>query len=81
MPVRSLTQSVLRWPKPEQVLAEAQAWAHTQQQALPSLRRVGVLAVTAAAPLPWAATLISAFALGRSSSCPCPAMRWLDPAA
>jgi len=42
MPVRSLTQSVLRWPKPEQVLAEAQAWAHTQQQAHPSLRRVGV---------------------------------------
>ena len=42
MPVRSLTQSVLRWPKPEQVLAEAQAWAHTQQQAHPRLRRVGV---------------------------------------
>ena len=42
MPVHSLTQSVLRWPKPEQVLAEAQAWAHTQQQAHPSLRRVGV---------------------------------------
>jgi len=42
MPVHSLTQSVLRWPKPERVLAEAQAWAHTQQQAHPSLRRVGV---------------------------------------
>ena len=42
MPVRSLTQSILRWPKPEQVLAEAQAWAQTQQQAHPSLRRVGV---------------------------------------
>ena len=42
MPVRSLTQSVLRWPKPEQVLAEAQAWAQTQQQAHFSLRRVGV---------------------------------------
>ena len=57
MPVRSLTQSVLRWPKPEQVLAEAQAWAQTQQQAHPSLRRVGVFGRYAAAPLPWAATL------------------------
>jgi hypothetical protein len=27
MPVRSLTQSVLRWPQPEQVLEEARAWA------------------------------------------------------
>ena len=42
MPVRALTQSVLRWPKPEQVLAEAQAWSQIQQQAHPSLSRVGV---------------------------------------
>ena len=42
MPVRSLTQSVLLWPKPDQVLARARAWAEDQQHANPSLRRVGV---------------------------------------
>lgn len=42
MPVRSLTPSVLRWPRPEQVLQEVQAWAESQRQARPSLQRVGV---------------------------------------
>ncbi len=42
MPVRSLTQSVLRWPRPEQVLQEVQAWAAAQRRARPSLQRVGV---------------------------------------
>ncbi len=27
MPVRSLTQSLLRWPEPEQVLRQVKAWA------------------------------------------------------
>ena len=42
MPVRSLTQSVLRWPQPEQVLLEVRAWADEQRYLRPSLRRVGV---------------------------------------
>jgi len=42
MPVRSLTQSVLRWPRPEQVLADARVWADEQRRLRPSLRRVGV---------------------------------------
>ena len=42
MPVRSLTQSVLRWPPPEQVLQEVQAWAEAQRRARSSLQRVGV---------------------------------------
>ena len=42
MPVRSLTQSVLRWPRPEQVLAEARVWADEQRRLRASLRRVGV---------------------------------------
>ena len=42
MPVRSLTQSVLRWPRPEQVLREVQAWAEVQRCERPSLQRVGV---------------------------------------
>jgi predicted nucleotidyltransferase len=42
MPVRSLTQSVLRWPSPEQVLAQARCWAQQQQRAHPGLQRVGV---------------------------------------
>ena len=42
MPVRLLTQSVLRWPRPEQVLQEVEAWAQSQRQAQPSLRGVGV---------------------------------------
>jgi hypothetical protein len=42
MPVRSLTQSVLRWPSPEQVMAAVQAWATEQRLANPGLKRVGV---------------------------------------
>ena len=42
MPVRSLQQSVLRWPKPEQVLAQAEAWALAQRDSRPDLTRVGV---------------------------------------
>ena len=42
MPVRSLTQSVLRWPQPEQVLQDVQAWATAQRLDRPSLKRVGV---------------------------------------
>lgn len=42
MPVRSLTQSLLRWPSPEQVLAEASRWALQQRRLHPGLQRVGV---------------------------------------
>ena len=42
MPVRLLTQSVLRWPSPEQVLEQLQAWMHQQQTLHPNLQRVGV---------------------------------------
>ena len=42
MPVRSLTQSLVRWPSPEQVLSEVAAWAAAQQAENPSLQRVGV---------------------------------------
>ena len=42
MPVRSLTQSVLHWPQPEQVLQQVRAWVAEQQQANPGLQRVGV---------------------------------------
>lgn len=42
MPVRSLTQSVLRWPRPEQVLQEVEAWAAVQRRLRPSFQRVGV---------------------------------------
>ena len=42
MPVRSLQQSVLRWPKPEQVLADSETWAVAQRESHPDLTRVGV---------------------------------------
>ena len=42
MPVRSLTQSVWRWPTPEQVLEQVQAWAVEQKQNAPGLQQVGV---------------------------------------
>ena len=42
MPVRSLTQSVQRWPRPEQVLHDVQAWSAVQRLDRPSLKRVGV---------------------------------------
>lgn len=42
MPVRSLNQSVLRWPKPELILAAVQQWAEAQQALRPALTKVGV---------------------------------------
>lgn len=42
MPVRSLTQSVLRWPEPEQVLRQVAEWAARIDRAHPGLERVGV---------------------------------------
>ena len=42
MPVRSLNQSVLRWPKPELILAAVQQWAEAQQAVRPALAKVGV---------------------------------------
>ena len=42
MPVRSLTQSVWRWPTAEQVLAEVRQWAQHQKVKVPSLQQVGV---------------------------------------
>jgi UTP:GlnB (protein PII) uridylyltransferase len=42
MPVRSLTQSVLRWPEPEQVMRQVKAWAEEQAARVPSLERVAV---------------------------------------
>ena len=42
MPVRSLTQSVWRWPTPEQVLQQVQAWAVEQKKSAPGLQQVGV---------------------------------------
>lgn len=42
MPVRSLTQSVLRWPDPEQVLAQASLWARELHACRPSMQAVGV---------------------------------------
>ena len=42
MPVRSLKQSVWRWPAPEQVLEDVQIWAQQQQRRVPSLQRLGV---------------------------------------
>ena len=40
--MRSLTQSLLRWPSPEQVLTEVAAWAAHQQDQTPSLQGVGL---------------------------------------
>lgn len=42
MPVRSLQQSVLRWPSPDQVLAEVKAWAAQQHTTHPDLLKVGL---------------------------------------
>ncbi|MCT0213848.1 MULTISPECIES: nucleotidyltransferase domain-containing protein [unclassified Synechococcus] len=42
MPVRLLTQSVLRWPDADLVLRELSDWAEDQGQVHPSLQRVGV---------------------------------------
>jgi predicted nucleotidyltransferase len=37
-----LTQSVLRWPEPSEVLAEVRHWAASLAQTRPGLQRVGV---------------------------------------
>jgi UTP:GlnB (protein PII) uridylyltransferase len=42
MPVRSLTQSLLRWPEPEQVLRQVKVWAKRVAFDHPGLVRVGV---------------------------------------
>jgi len=42
MPVRLLTQSVMRWPDAHQVLGEVADWAEGQGQVQPSLQRVAV---------------------------------------
>ena len=42
MPVRSLTQSVLRWPEPEQVLSLVTEWAERMAGEHPGLEGVGV---------------------------------------
>ena len=42
MPVRSLMQSVLRWPEPEQVLAAVCQWAEQQGKRCSSLQQLGV---------------------------------------
>jgi UTP:GlnB (protein PII) uridylyltransferase len=42
MPVRLFTQSVLRWPEPEQVLRQVNAWAQKQAGRVPSLQGVAV---------------------------------------
>ncbi len=42
MPVRSLTQSLLRWPEPELVLSQVCDWAAQVAAEHPSLERVGL---------------------------------------
>ena len=42
MPVRSLTQSLLRWPEPELVLQQVAGWAERMAVQHPGLERVGV---------------------------------------
>jgi UTP:GlnB (protein PII) uridylyltransferase len=42
MPVRSLTQSLLRWPEPELVLQQVTEWAERVAADHPGLVRVGV---------------------------------------
>ncbi|WP_255010095.1 nucleotidyltransferase domain-containing protein [Cyanobium sp. ATX 6F1] len=40
--MRSLTQSVLRWPEPEEILRQVEGWAAEQAASIPSLQRVAV---------------------------------------
>lgn len=42
MPVRSLTQSVLRWPEPAAVLAQVRTWSARMGAVQPGLQKVGV---------------------------------------
>ncbi len=37
MPVRLLTQSVMRWPEPDQVMRQVNAWTDVQAARVPSL--------------------------------------------
>lgn len=40
--MRSLTQSVLRWPEPGQVIAQVKDWAEEQAARMPSLQKVAL---------------------------------------
>jgi hypothetical protein len=51
MPVRSLTQSLLRWPEPEQILNQVRLWAAQVAAHHPGLERVGLAPGGAAAQL------------------------------
>ena len=42
MPVRSLTQSLLRWPEPEQILNQVRLWAAQVAAEHPGLQRVAL---------------------------------------
>ena len=42
MPVRSLTQSLLRWPEPEQILNQVRLWAVQVAAEHPGLERVAL---------------------------------------
>jgi hypothetical protein len=42
MPVRLLSQSLLRWPEPEVVFQAVERWAEQQAQRCSSLQSVGV---------------------------------------
>jgi len=42
MPVRSLTQSLLRWPEPKQILNPVRLWAAQVAAHHPGLERVGL---------------------------------------
>ena len=42
MPVRLLTPSVVRWPEPDPVLQQVQAWAAALRRQCPSLQAVGL---------------------------------------
>ena len=42
MPVRSLKQSVLRWPEPAAVLAQVRTWSARMGAVQPGLQKVGV---------------------------------------
>ena len=42
MPVRSLTQSLLRWPEPEQILNQVRLWAAQVAVEHPGLERVAL---------------------------------------
>lgn len=43
MPVRSLSSSVLKWPKREEVVQKLEAWAKEVMEQYPEIQRVGYL--------------------------------------